>query len=158
MKLTKEYTSKIELTNKIQELEQLLTKTKEQLQEETEYAKKLEFQLKEEEQTKKSKVITIKSATKIEFVNVDDIICCDADEAYTHVRLNDKTITVAKTLGSFEEILNGHSFFRISKSHIINTNCIVTFFKDRNQVLLKHDYLLDVARRRRVEFLKTLKN
>lgn len=157
MKLTKEYNNKTDLKDKIQELELLLSKTKKQLQHESQYAKNLELKLKEEQRVKKSNIITIKSATKIDFVNVDDIICCDADEAYTHVRLDDKTITVAKTLGSFEDILSGHTFFRVSKSHIININHIVTFFKDRNQVLLKKDILLDVARRRRVEFLKTLK-
>ena len=144
----KEHNNEIDLHQKVVELEKLLVKTKEKLQQESIYAKNLEEQL---------KTITIKSATKIEFVNVNDIICCDADEAYTHVRLNDRTITAAKTLSSFESILEGHSFFRISKSHLINTNHIITFFKDRNQILLEGDILLDVARRRRVEFLQTLK-
>lgn len=151
-----EYKKEHFLQNKIVELELLLTKTKKELQKKSEDNKLLESILKEEKKQKKSKVITIKSATKVEFVNVDDIICCDADEAYTHVRLADKIITVAKTLGSFEEVLSGQTFFRISKSHIINTIHVVTFFKDRNQVLLKKDILLDVARRRRVEFLKFL--
>ena len=153
----KEHNEEIDLQQKVVELEKLLVKTKKQLQQESDYAKNLEAQLKEETQTTKSKTITIKSATKIEFVNINDIICCDADEAYTHVRLKVKTITAAKTLSSFETILEGHSFFRVSKSHIINTNHIITFFKDRNQILLKGDILLDVARRRRVEFLQTLK-
>jgi two-component system, LytTR family, response regulator len=145
------------LQQKLVALEEQLIKTKEQLQQESAYNKQLEAILTEEQQVKKSKIITIKSATKIEFVNVDDIICCNADEAYTHIELiNYKTITAAKTLSTFETILEGHTFFRISKSHLINTNHIVTFFKDRNQILLKGDFLLDVARRRRVEFLKNI--
>ena len=152
----KEHTNENELQTKVLELEGLLIKTKAKLCQESAYAKNLEIKLQEERQSKKSKTITIKSATKIEFVNVDDIICCNADEAYTHVRLKDKTITAAKTLSSFEMILGGHSFFRISKSHLINTNHIITLFKDRNQILLKGDILLDIARRRRVEFLKLI--
>ncbi len=53
-------------------------------------------------------------------------------------------------------MLGEHSFFRISKSHLINPTQVVTFFKDRNQILLNGNLLLDVARRRRIDFLKTL--
>lgn len=137
-------------------MERQLQQTKKQLQQTTNYNKELQLILEQAAPTKKSKIITIKSATKIEFVNVDDIIYCSADCAYTHIELKDKTITASKTLSTIEIILNEHSFFRISKSHLINTNHIVTFFKDRNQILLEGNILLDVARRRRVEFLKTL--
>lgn len=139
-------------------MEQLLKKTTKELQQKTAYNKELEAILKDAAPTKKSKIITIKSATKIEFVNVDDIICCLADDVYTHIQLKDKTITASKTLGAFESILEGHSFFRISRSNLINTRYVSTFFKDKNQVLLQGNILLDVTRRRRVEFLKELKD
>lgn len=144
------------LKEKLQKMEQLLKKTTKELQQETAYNKELEAILEEATPTKKSKIITIKSATKIEFVNVDDIVFCMADDVYTHIQLKDRTITASKTLSAFESILEGHSFFRISRSNLINTNFITTFFKDRNQVLLQGDILLDVTRRRRVEFLKKL--
>ncbi len=147
----------IALEKRLVELEDLLAQTKKKLHHETEYNKQLEAILKEEQPAKKSKIITIKSATKIEFVNVDDIICCDADEVYTHVQLkNNRKITVAKTLSAFETLLEGHDFFRISKSHIINPSYMITLYKDRNQILLQGNIVLDIARRRRVEFLKTL--
>lgn len=139
-------------------MEQLLKKTTKELQQKTAYNKELEAILEEATPTKKSKIITIKSATKIEFVNVDDIVYCMADDVYTHIQLMDRTITASKTLSAFESILEGHSFFRISRSNLINTNFINTFYKDRNQVLLQGDILLDVTRRRRVEFLKELKD
>lgn len=65
-------------------------------------------------------------------------------------------ITVAKTLSTFETLLEGHDFFRISKSHIINPSYMITLYKDRNQILLQGNITLDIARRRRVEFLKTI--
>jgi|TARA_R110000782_G_scaffold1119_2_gene4236 two-component system LytT family response regulator len=153
----KENNETIFLQKKIVELEKLLTQTKQKLKLEAEYNRQLETILKEEHPVKRSKIITIKSATKIEFVNVDDIICCDADEVYTHVRLNDnRKITVAKPLSTFETLLEGHDFFRISKSHIINPSYMITLYKDRNQILLQGNIVLDIARRRRVEFLKIL--
>lgn len=154
----KEHSDKEVLQQKVAELEQQLLKTKEKLQQESQYNEQLEAILKQEEGSKRSKVITIKSATKIEFVDVNDIICCNADEVYTHIELsNGKTITAARPLSTFETMLESFPFFRISRSHLINTDHIITFFKDRNQVLLTGDVLLDVARRRRVEFLKSLK-
>ncbi len=153
----KENNETIVLQKKLVELEKLLAQTKKKLHHEAEYNKQLEAILKEEHSVKRSKIITIKSATKIEFVNVDDIICCHADEVYTHIQLkDDKKITVAKPLNTFETLLKGHDFFRISKSHIINPNYIITLYKDRNQILLQGNIVLDIARRRRVEFLKTI--
>ncbi|MCB0401200.1 MAG: LytTR family transcriptional regulator [Flavobacteriales bacterium] len=145
------------LQKKVAELERLLDHAKEKLQKESEYSKQLEAILQENSHVRRSNVITIKSATKIEFVHVDEIVCCQADEAYTHIELmNGKTITAAKPLTTFQQLLEPYPFFRISRSHLIHTGHIVTFFKDRNQILLKGDILLDVARRRRVEFLKML--
>ena len=160
MKLVKvkEYTEESLLKEKLKAMENQLLQTQKELQREAEYNNHLATIIQEAESSKKSTTITIKSATKIEFIQVNDIVCCDADEGYTHVQLkNGRTITAAKTLTSFEKILDGLSFFRISKSHLINTNCIVTFHKDRNQILLQGEILLDIARRRRVGFLKMIK-
>ncbi|NQX97715.1 MAG: LytTR family transcriptional regulator [Flavobacteriales bacterium] len=111
-----------------------------------------------ENSAKKSFTITIKSATKIEFVQINDIIYCNADEGYTDIQLMDgRIITASKPLTTFEKLLQEYTFFRISKSHLINTNHIIIFHKNRNQILLQKNILLDVARRRRVEFLKTVK-
>lgn len=152
----KEHTKESLLKDQLKQLEKQLLKTQKELQRESEYNNHLEGIIKETS-TKKSTTITIKSATKIEFVQIDDILCCNADEGYTDVQLiGGRTITATKPLTVFEKILEQHSFFKISKSHIINTNQIVTFHKDRNQILLKGNILLDISRRRRVEFLKTL--
>ncbi len=154
----KEHTAAWLLKKKLKEVENKLLQTQKELQRESEYNNHLESIIQEGSSVKKSNIITIKSATKIEFIKVDDIVCCDADEGYTHIQLiNGKTITAARTLSTFDKALEGHSFFRISKSHIINTNHIVTFHKDKNQILLLGNILLDIARRRRVEFLKNLK-
>jgi len=146
------------LTKQLTQLVKKLVKTEKELAQLAAQNKELESLLESvNASTKKSNIITIKSATKIEFVPITDIVYCNADYGYTDIQLKDKTITAAKPLSTFEKILDHDNFFKISKSHIINTDYIVTFFKDRNQILLQGDILLDVARRRRVEFLKTLK-
>lgn len=154
----KKNTKEALLKQKVSELEDILFNTQKELQKSSAYNEQLESILLDTSPTRKSKIITIKSATKIEFVNVDHIIYCTADESYTHIELRgNKTITAAKPLSSIETILKEHSFFRISKSHLINTDFVVTFYKDRNQIVLQGDVMLDVARRRRVDFLKMLR-
>jgi DNA-binding LytR/AlgR family response regulator len=153
----KEHTEESLLKAKLKQLENRLLETQKELQRESEYNNHLEAIVEENKVAKKSATITIKSATKIEFVQVNDIVCCNADEGYTDVRLIDgRTITAAKSLTIFENILKQYSFFKISKSHIINTNRIVTFYKDKNKILLEGNILLEVSRRRRIEFLNTL--
>jgi two-component system LytT family response regulator len=153
----KEHSKEYLLKKKLKELEKKLLQTQKELQRESEYNNHLEGILKESS-AKKSTTITIKSATKIEFVQVNDIVCCNADEGYTDVQLMDgRVITAARPLTTFEKVLEEHSFFRISKSSLMNTNHIITFHKGRNQILLQGNILLNIARRRRVEFLKTLK-
>ena len=151
----KEHNKESVLKKKLFELEKVLQKTQQKLKQSSEYNKALASILEEDNSTKKSKIITIKSATKIEFVSVNDIVYCTADIGYTDVQLVDgRIITAAKPLTTFENLLEEHSFFRISKSHLINPDYIVTFHKDRNELLLQGDILLLIARRRRVEFLK----
>lgn len=153
----KEHTEEDELQERLLELEKQLHQTKQELDRTHQQNKELESILLKTSSTKKSKIITIRGATKIDFVNINDIIYCMADEAYTHLQLtNEKTIIAAKPLSTFEQLLDVQPFFRVSKSCLINTDYIVTFYKDRNQILLQGDVLIDVARRRRIDFLKML--
>jgi two-component system LytT family response regulator len=133
-----------------------LHETQKELQRKSEYNNHLEAIIAWAEAAKKSNIITIKSATKIEFVAVNSIVYCNSDGGYTNVILIDgRTITVSKPLIVFEKIVGQDSFFKISKSYIVNKNHIVTFYKDRNEILLKGGLLLAISRRRRVAFFKT---
>ena len=151
----KTYTIEEALQKKVRELELELLSANKKIEELTQYNQHLETLVKGVASTKKSTTITIKSATKVEFVEVEDIVCCYADMGYTDIQLsNGKTITATKSITKFEELLQPFSFFRISKSHLINLDSVKTFYKDRNEILLEGNILLKVARRRRVEFLK----
>lgn len=107
-----------------------LTKTEEELAEVEKQKVELENLLVSvNSSTKKPNIISIKSATKIEFVSISDIVYCNADFGYTDIQLkNNKVITAAKPLATFEQMLEEHSFFRANKSCLINTDYIVTFY------------------------------
>ena len=64
---------------------------------------------------------------------------------------------VAKTLKEFEELLTGHSFFRIHNSHLINLAFIKSYNKGKGgSVVLTDGTEIEVSSRRKEEFLKRL--
>jgi two-component system LytT family response regulator len=71
--------------------------------------------------------------------------------------LNNRKITVSKTLKDFEELLPASIFVRIHHSYIININCVERYIKgEGGEVLMKNGVHLDVARRKKEEFLKAI--
>jgi two-component system LytT family response regulator len=92
------------------------------------------------------------------FVKTADIIRCEANGSYTKFFLQNKeTILVSRTLKEIEEILPGNEFFRIHESHIINLSCLKKYIKgDGGQVVLNDGSVLDVARRRKNNFLEKI--
>ena len=104
--------------------------------------------------------IAIPSMDGLQFVATGNIIYLEANSNYTNFYLmNDKKITVAKTLKDFEELLPGSIFLRIHHSYIININCIEKYVKgEGGYVVMKNGVTLDVARRKKEEFLKIIGN
>lgn len=124
------------LTSQLQQLERLLSKNA------TAYDTK----------------IGIGMADKILFVNIPDILYCEANGSYTNIMLLDKTKLVAsKPLGDFEEQLARHKFFRIHHSHLINLNRVREFQRhDGGYVIMENDKQLEVSQRRRKDFLEAI--
>ncbi|MBK7160264.1 MAG: LytTR family transcriptional regulator [Ignavibacteria bacterium] len=54
----------------------------------------------------------------------------EAEDCYTHIfTVNDKKITVSKTLKEIEEKVSDRLFFRVHKSHLINLGHIKDYSK-----------------------------
>ncbi len=102
--------------------------------------------------------IALPSMEGLQFVETGNIIYLEAESNYTIFYMsNNKKITVTKTLKDFEELLPVSVFVRIHHSHIININCIEKYIKgDGGQVLMKNGTTLDVARRKKQEFLTAI--
>lgn len=91
-------------------------------------------------------------------IPVEDIVRCEADSNYTSVYIKDnQCIVVAKTLSYFESQLQGYRFFRIHKSHLINTD-YVREIKTDGSVLLSDNQKVVVAQRLRKAFMDYLQN
>ena len=102
--------------------------------------------------------IAIPSMEGLLFVETGNIIYLEANSNYTCFYLtNNRKITVTKTLKDFEDLLPASVFIRIHHSYIINKNLVEKYIKgEGGQVVMKNGILLDVARRKKEEFMKAI--
>jgi len=92
------------------------------------------------------------------FYDIADIIYLEANSNYANIYLTNKVkITASKTLKEFEELLPEDTFFRPHHSYLINLNYIKRYIKgDGGQIELQNGTYVDVSRRKKDEFLKTI--
>jgi two-component system, LytTR family, response regulator len=109
-------------------------------------------------QKNSSSRIAIPSLEGLQFIEVDEIIYLEAKSNYTEIYLQQgPRITVSKTLKEFEELLPASSFIRIHHSHLINKNHVLKYLKgEGGQVVMRNGATLDVARRKKEEFMKAI--
>jgi two-component system LytT family response regulator len=91
------------------------------------------------------------------FVNVKDIIYCEASSNYTKIYTSDEKYLVSKTLKEYDELLSDHNFFRIHNSYLININSIKKYVKgEGGYVVLNNNVSLDVSKRKKEAFLNRI--
>lgn len=80
-------------------------------------------------------------------IATEQIIRLEGDRNYTHLFLTDgRSVLSSYNLGHFEKVLSGSTFFRLSKSHIANVNCIVRYSRaDGGSVLMSDGSSLTVS-------------
>jgi two-component system LytT family response regulator len=94
----------------------------------------------------------------VEFFEISQIIRIESSSNYSKIHFKDgKVLLVTKLLKDFEEILTPYRFYRIHNSHLINLSYIKKYLRgDGGQVLLQNGEVIDVARRKKEEFLKLI--
>ena len=103
--------------------------------------------------------ITIATSEGLLFVNVSDIIYCEAQSSYTvfYLKTGNKIMS-SKTMKEFEELLLPHSFFRIHHGFLINLNEIKRYVKGEGGTVIMNDNTeLPVSKRKKEEFLLRLR-
>lgn len=102
--------------------------------------------------------IGIAMADKIVFINISDILYCEAKGVYTNIYMNGgKKILASKPLGDFESQLISHKFFRIHHSSLINLVHIKEFQRyNGGYVVMENDAKLEVSHRKRKDFLEAI--
>jgi two-component system, LytTR family, response regulator len=102
--------------------------------------------------------IAIPTTEGLQFIKVEDIVYLEASVNYTHFFTIDKRkYIVSRTLKDFEDMLPPEIFLRIHNSYIINKNFVEKYIRgEGGQVVLSNGVSLDVAKRKKSEFLKAI--
>lgn len=106
----------------------------------------------------KNEKIGISTKSGIEFIQIEDVVRCEADGSYTKLFLtNCKTILATGKIKSFEELLGEHRFVRVHNSHLINVNCLHQYIRGEGGIAIMSDGAqVPISRRRKEDFLKFL--
>lgn len=104
--------------------------------------------------------IAIPDLEGITFVDIDDIIRCEADRNYTCIHLqNGRKLLSSKVLKEYEKLFTDYQFIRLHNSHIINLRHVKRYIKgEGGTVIMSDESSVDVSRRRKSEFLERLSN
>lgn len=108
----------------------------------------------------KTNKIPISVVNGFQFVPVNTIVYCEADDDYTYIHLTEnQKLIVSKNIKEFEDILADYDFFRIHHSFLINRDYIKKYVKgEGGTILTEQGNELPVSRRRKQDFLEWLNN
>jgi two-component system, LytTR family, response regulator len=102
--------------------------------------------------------LAIPSHEAMEFVDIMDIVRCEADRNYTMIYTiaGDKHL-FSRTLKDIEKLLPESMFYRVHQSHLINLHEIKTYLRGvGGQLILKDGTYIPVARTRKEGLMKRL--
>lgn len=102
--------------------------------------------------------IALPNRNGYEFTEVNSIIYCEAEGAYTKIFMEEKKIVlVSKTLGDIEELLPPELFQRIHHSTLVNITYIAQFSRtDGGYVVLKNNEKLWVSKAKKEALMERL--
>ncbi|MCF8253248.1 MAG: LytTR family DNA-binding domain-containing protein [Bacteroidia bacterium] len=93
------------------------------------------------------------------FVPIEEIIRCESDANYTrfHLKNEEKSILVSKTLKEYDELLIDYGFCRVHHSHLINLKYIKKYIKGEGGLVVMVDGTeVEISRRKKEIFQKAL--
>lgn len=102
--------------------------------------------------------IVLKTAERIQVIEIKDIIRCESDGSYTSFFLTEnRKIFVSKALKEYDEMLSDAEFIRTHKSHLVNINFIESYEKSGGgYIVLKDKSNIPVSVRKKDFVLETI--
>ena len=102
--------------------------------------------------------IAIPTSEGLEFINIKNIMHIESSSNYSKIFFTDgKNLLVTKLLKDFEDMLVPYNFFRVHNSHLINLTYMKKYIRgEGGQVVMQNGDVIDVARRKKEEFLKAI--
>jgi two-component system LytT family response regulator len=120
--------------------------------------KKIENLMSALAQSQKAQKLPVPTLDEIQYIDIDKIMRMEADSNYTHIYLADKQkLTSSKTMKDYEQMLAGHKFFRVHKTHIINLSYVRKYIKgEGGYVVMADGASVEVSRQKKAELLALL--
>ncbi len=111
--------------------------------------------------TDTAKQIVLKDIDKTYFVNMNDILYCEAEGSYTKFYLtNSEPIFVSRNLRSYEELLAPAGFIRTHHSCLVNPTKIKVYDRktDSGTLILEGGHTIPVSQRKKDFVIQFLEN
>jgi len=103
------------------------------------------------------RVLAISTAQVIQYVNVSDIIRCEAQGAYSRFVIRDgREVLVSQPLKTQEELLSKEQFFRCHQSHLINLGEVRAFLRSDQSIAMSDGTNVPLSRSKRDHFIKAM--
>lgn len=81
--------------------------------------------------------IALQMQSEIRYVNLSDIIRCEADNTYTQFFLSSgEKILVSKSLKEYSDLLQPNGFLRTHQSHLVNPKYVKSWLREDGGILL----------------------
>ncbi|MGB0176605.1 MAG: LytR/AlgR family response regulator transcription factor [Owenweeksia sp.] len=96
--------------------------------------------------------IALPSLTGLEFIEIDEISCCEADNNYTTLYLKDGAKkVVTKTLSRFETELSAYNFLRVHHKYLVNLKMVKSYSKGKGggHLVMQNNDTIPVSSRRK---------
>ena len=102
--------------------------------------------------------IAIKTSRGVEFLLLEEILCCIAHGRYTRIiTTSGKEFLLTRVLKEIENCLPCQDFFRSHKSYLINLNHIIHYQNNHETpITLVNNVKIKLAKRRKQDFQKRL--
>ncbi|NQY06719.1 MAG: response regulator transcription factor [Flavobacteriaceae bacterium] len=113
-----------------------------------------------QQQNHKLHKLCLNTSEGVEFINVAEIIYCEANGAYTNFYLtNGNKLLVSKHLKEYESLLNEHHFYRVHNSFLINLYEVKKYVKsDGGYIIMNNDNIVNISRSKKEDFLQIMSN
>jgi two-component system, LytTR family, response regulator len=108
-----------------------------------------------EQDSRKSNRIGLTQQDAVVFVEINEIVRCEAASNYTVVvTKSNKKLVVTRTLKQFEDILGSYGFVRVHRSHLVNLDFVAKLNRlEGTQIEMIDGTLVDISPSHRVNFL-----
>jgi len=97
--------------------------------------------------------IGIRNNKGLDYVDIDDILFCEATARYTKVITKDKQYLSSYNIGKFKTMLEQYDFYPVHRSYIVNIKCIKRY-ESSGMLVMEQGHEIPVAKSVREDFLK----